>query len=105
MWDWVGYLDPDFMLSVVTKGQWCSWSDTGANNPAYDKLYVKQGVTVDPEARKAVVYAMQKIVYDNFYYTQLTNHVAIDAHGKGWVDFEPELGGYSKVYYTSPRQP
>ncbi len=52
MWDWVGYLDPDFMLSVVTKGQWCSWSDTGANNPAYDKLYVKQGVTVDPEARK-----------------------------------------------------
>ncbi len=105
MWDWVGYLDPDFMLSVVTKGQWCSWSDTGANNPAYDKLYVKQGVTVDPEARKKVVYALQKIVYDNFYYTQLTNHVAIDATSKTWTDFQSELGGYSKVYYTSPRQP
>ena len=33
MWDWVGYLDPDFMLSVVTKGQWCSWSDTGVRQP------------------------------------------------------------------------
>ena len=105
MWNWVGYLDPDFMLSVATKGQWCSWSDTGANNPSYDKLYVKQGVTVDPEARKAVVWAAQKVVYDNFYYTQLTNHVAIDATSKKWTDFESKLGGYSKVYYTSPRQP
>ncbi len=91
MWDWVGYLDPDFMLSVVTKGQWCSWSDTGANNPSYDKLYVKQGRTVDPEARKNHrVGAMQKIVYDNFYYTQLTNHVAIDATSKKWTDFESQ---------------
>ena len=51
MWDWVGYIDPDFMLSVVTKAQWCSWSDTGANNPAYDKLYDQQGMTVDPAKR------------------------------------------------------
>ncbi len=104
MWDWVGYLDPDFMLSVVTKGQWCSWSDTGASNPAYDKMYELQGTTIDPEKRKSLVYAMQKIVYDNFYYTQLTNHVFIDATSDKWTDFESELGGYSKVYYTSPRQ-
>ena len=43
MWDWVGYVDPDFMLSVVTKGQWCSWSDTGWDNPAYDALYEQAG--------------------------------------------------------------
>jgi peptide/nickel transport system substrate-binding protein len=41
MWDWVGYVDPDFMLSVVTKGQWCSWSDTGWDSPEYDALYDK----------------------------------------------------------------
>ena len=105
MWDWVGYIDPDFMLSVVTKGQWCSWSDTGANNPAYDKLYDEQGITVDPEERKTLVYEMQKIIYDNFYYTQLTNHLGIDAHVDTWTDFSPKLSGYSKVYYTSPRQP
>ena len=38
MWDWIGYVDPDFMLSVVTKGQWCSWSDTGWDSPEFDAL-------------------------------------------------------------------
>jgi peptide/nickel transport system substrate-binding protein len=104
MWNWVGYLDPDFMLSVTTKGQWCSWSDTGANNPSYDKLYVKQGQTVDPEARKKIVWAMQQVVYDNFYYTQLTNHVATDATSNKWTGFVSQLGGYSKAYYTSPKE-
>ncbi len=53
MWDWAGYIDPDFMLSVVTKGQWCSWSDTGWDNPAYDKLYAQQGHRGRPGAAQA----------------------------------------------------
>ena len=104
MWDWVGYIDPDFMLSVVTRPQWCSWSDTGANNPTYDDMYDQQGKTVDPAKRQKLVYAMQKVVYDNFYYTQLVNELAIDAHVKTWTGFYPELSGYSKLYYTSPHQ-
>ena len=104
MWDWVGYIDPDFMLSVVTKGQWCSWSDTGANDPAYDKLYNQQGITVDPAKRQAIVYRMQKIIYDNFWYTQLVNELAIDAHAKNWTGFDPQLSGYSKLYYTAPHE-
>ncbi len=38
-------------------------------------MYEQQGTTVDPEKRKKIVYAMQKIVYDNFYYTQLVERV------------------------------
>ena len=105
MWDWVGFIDPDFMLSVVTRDQWCSWSDTGVNNPQYDKLYELQGKTVDTAKRTKIVHAMQKIIYDNFYYTQLVEEEAIDAHSKRWTDFHPELNGYSKLYYTTPRQP
>ena len=104
MWDWVGYLDPDFQLSVVTKDQWCSWSDTGANNPAYDKLYAKQGTMVNPNKRRAIVYAMQKIVWDNFYYTQLVNELAIDAHSTKWTGFYPQLNAYSKRYWTNPSE-
>jgi peptide/nickel transport system substrate-binding protein len=104
MWDWVGFLDPDFQLSVTTKGQWCSWSDTGADNPAYDKLYAQQGTTVNPAKRRAIVYAMQKIVYDNFYYTQLVNELAIDAHAKKWTGFYPQLSAYSKRYWTNPSE-
>jgi len=104
MWDWVGYIDPDFMLSVVTKGQWCSWSDTGWDNPEYDALYQQQGTAVDPEKRKEIVWQMQEIIYDNFLYTQLTNHEAIDAHRKEWDGFLLELAAYAKTYWTSPHK-
>ena len=102
MWDWAGYIDPDFMLSVVTKGQWCSWSDTGWDNPAYDALYQQQGSTVDPQARQQIVDQMQQMVYDQFLYTQLVNEVYIDAHTKRWTGIETNLNAYSKKYYTAP---
>jgi peptide/nickel transport system substrate-binding protein len=104
MWDWIAYPDPDFQLSVVTKDQWCSWSDTGWDNPAYDRLYQLQGVTINPAKRRAIVYKMQKMVYDAFVYTQLTNHVALDATSKKWTGFKNQLNAYSKTYYTSPRK-
>jgi peptide/nickel transport system substrate-binding protein len=104
MWDWVPYVDPDFQLSVVTKSQWCSWSDTGYDNPEYDKLYHEQGLAVDPEKRREIVYRMQQIVYDDFVYTQLVNEQFLDAHTKAW-NIPPELtnlNAYSKTYYTAP---
>ncbi len=104
LWDWVGYIDPDFMLSVVTKDQWCSWSDTGWDNAAYDKLYELQGLTTNPVKRKAIVWKMQKIVYDNVLYTQLVNERFIDAHSAKWTGFQTALNAYSKLYYTSPRK-
>ena len=104
MWDWIAGPEPDFQLSVVTKGQWCSWSDTGWDNPAYDKLYVQQGVTVNPAKRRAIIYKMQKMVYDAFVYTQLTNHVALDATSTKWTGFKNELNAFAKFYYTSPKK-
>jgi peptide/nickel transport system substrate-binding protein len=104
MWDWIGYVDPDFMLSVVTKAQWCSWSDTGWDNPEYDRLYEQQGTTVDPEERKQIVWRMQEMIYDNFLYTQLVNLDVIAAHAKGWDGFSPALDAYSKKFYTAPHR-
>ena len=100
MWDWVGYVDPDFMLSVVTKGQWCSWSDTGWDNPDYDALYDKQGTTIDEDERAAIVQQMEQMIYDNFLYTQLTEHQYIDAHTTQWAGVEPNLNAYAKMYWT-----
>lgn len=102
MWDWIGYADPDFMLAAVTKDQWCSWSDTGWDNPAYDKLYKKQSTLVDAAKRKALVWKMQQIIYDNVLYTQLNNMFLIDVHAKGWDGFPTELSAYSKRYWTDP---
>ena len=102
MWDWVGYIDPDFMLSVVTKGQWCSWSDTGYDNPDYDAMYQKQGTLIDPEERKQIVWELKQVINDDWVYTQLTNHEYIDAHSDKWAGIETELNAYSKKYWTSP---
>jgi peptide/nickel transport system substrate-binding protein len=104
MWDWIGYVDPDFMLSVVTKDQWCSWSDTGWDNPEYDKLYQQQGVAVDPDKRREIVWKMQEMIYDNFLYTQLVNLDVIVAHTNEWDGFSPALDAYSKKFYTGPHK-
>ncbi len=96
--------EPDFQLSVVTKEQWCSWSDTGWDNPAYDKLYEQQGVTVDPAKRRAIIYKMQKMVYDAFVYTQLTNHVALDATSTKWTGFKNPLNAFSKTLLHEPEE-
>jgi peptide/nickel transport system substrate-binding protein len=104
MWDWAGYVDPDFMLSVVTKPQWCSWSDTGWDNPAYDKLYTQQGATADQAQRQQIVNEMQQMIYDNWVYTQLVNEELLDAHTKQWAGIDSNLNAYSKVFYTGVYQ-
>ena len=56
MWDWVGYLDPDFVLSVVNCDQYGGWSDTGYCNPEYDRLYEQQAATADEAKRREIVW-------------------------------------------------
>jgi peptide/nickel transport system substrate-binding protein len=104
MWDWVGYEDPDFMLSVLTCGQYGGWSDSGYCNPAYDKLYQQQGATVDQKKRQKIVWQMQKIIAEQRPYIMLVNLDVVQAAPKKWAGFAPFLDGYSKVLWTSPHQ-
>ena len=64
MWDWVGLIDPDFMLSVVTCAQYGGWSDTGFCDKTYDTMYSQQQVTPNQAKRRAIVWKMQSILYD-----------------------------------------
>ena len=102
MWDWIGYWDPDFMLSVVTCDQYGGWSDSAYCNPAYDELYAKQGVTLDEEERREIVWEMQAILNEDKPYIQLVNMEVLSAWSTGWDGFVPELGGYSKKPWTQP---
>ena len=104
LWDWVASPDPDFQLSVVTKPQWCSWSDTGWDNPAYDKMYEKQATLVNPAQRRALVWKMDKIIHDNWLYTQLVNEVGIAAVSKKWAGYDSQMGGWTPNYFTDPHQ-
>jgi peptide/nickel transport system substrate-binding protein len=102
MWDWVGYLDPDFMLSVVTCVQYGNWSDSGYCNPEYDKLYKEQGVAIDPEKRKQIVWEMQDILARDKPYIQLVNLDLVTAWTNQWGNISPELLGFSKLYWNEP---
>jgi len=98
MWNWVGYIDPDFMLSVITCDQWGGWSDTGYCNPAYDELYKQQAVTVDPEERRKIVWEMQEIQYRDKPYIQVAQTENIAAYTKDWTNLtDPFLQGLSKL--------
>jgi peptide/nickel transport system substrate-binding protein len=104
MWSWVGYLDPDFVLSVTTCDQWGGWSDTGYCNEEYDRLYQKQGVTVDQEERKQIVWEMQEIHQRDRPYIHLVTLDYITVWQKGWDGFHPDLSGYSKLLWTDPHR-
>ena len=98
IWDWVGYIDPDFMLSVVLCNQLGGWSDTAYCNPAYDKMYDEQGVALDPAARKDIVWKMQDVLNDDLPYIWVAQKKSIAAYAKGWGGLtEPFMQGLSKI--------
>jgi peptide/nickel transport system substrate-binding protein len=96
MWDWVGYIDPDFVLSVLQCNQYGNWSDTAYCDPEYDRLYKEQAVTVDQEERKQIVWEMQEMIYNDRPYIQTVVLELVVAHRGNWAAVQPELGGYSK---------
>jgi peptide/nickel transport system substrate-binding protein len=105
MWDWVGYLDPDFVLSVVLCDQYGGWNDTGYCNPEYDRLYQKQGGTADQKKRKEIVWEMQDILYRDKPYIQLVVLDTITAHSTEWAGFLPgTLDAYTKRYLGEPHR-
>jgi peptide/nickel transport system substrate-binding protein len=82
-WGWVVEPDPDYQLSTFTcaSRSYMSGGDVTANqshsfycNPAYDKLYEQQKLTIDAAKRAEIVKQMQKLLYDDapyvvtFYY-------------------------------------
>lgn len=102
-WYWHPYVDPSFNLSVVTRAEWGNWSDTGFNDPRYDAWYTQQSKMIDVKQRQTLVWKMEAYLAEQRPYIQLVQGAVITAWGPGWTGFEPELGGYCKCYYTSPR--
>ena len=89
MWDWVPPVDPDFMLSVLTCGQYGNWSDSGYCNPAYDKMYGEQSTLTNVAQRRALVWRMQQLIYNARPYLVLDYPDVIEVHSKQWAGFVP----------------
>jgi len=108
MWDWVGLVDPDFMLSVVTCDQYGGWSDSGMCDPKYDALYSKQQLTPNQTKRRAIVWQMQKYLQQKKPYLWLANLDNVSAYGSNWTGIvtspQGPFNSISKVSLTSIQQ-
>jgi peptide/nickel transport system substrate-binding protein len=103
-WDWAEYIDPDSQLSYMTRAQWYSWSDTGYNNPLFNKQYLQQATLIDPKARQALVWKMEAEVEHDRPYIQLVDEDIVTANDQSWTGFDGNLNAYCKCYYTSPHK-
>jgi peptide/nickel transport system substrate-binding protein len=87
LWDWTALIDPDFMLSVVTCAQYGGWSDSGMCDKHYDAMYSQQQLTPDQNARRQIVWKMQKYLYDQRPYIWLANDDSVAAVSPSWAGF------------------
>ena len=70
IWAWDTDVDPNFMLSTQTTEQipenpqdFTAWSDSYWSDAEYDAMYLEQQFAVDPEERRAIILAMQEMLY------------------------------------------
>ena len=62
-WDLVGIFDPGQTMNYFTSSQFGLNNDYYWSTPTYDKLAVAQASAVDPQQRKAILWRMQQIMY------------------------------------------
>jgi len=90
IWGWAADPDPSSLLYVYTSEAIPSGSsETGYSNPTYDELYAQQQTTLDFNARKDIVWEMQKIVHDDVVYIIPFYDASVQAYRTdrftGWI--------------------
>lgn len=69
IWGWGSDPDPNLLLSVMTTDEIpTGTSETGYSNPQYDELYRQQASELNLEKRRALVWKMQEIVFNDVVY-------------------------------------
>jgi peptide/nickel transport system substrate-binding protein len=105
VWGWGPDPDPDFILSTFTSSQCGTWSDTCYSNPQYDKLYKEQQIAPNPQARQAIVFQMQQLLYKDNPELVLYYDKSLEAYNSTkWTGLEdntsPQPEGFLWNQYT-----
>ncbi|MCE7983987.1 MAG: ABC transporter substrate-binding protein [Caldilinea sp. CFX5] len=96
IWNWSWGPDPNDPLGVMRTDQIPSGNnETGYANPQFDTLYDQQAVELDREKRRAIVFQMQEIVFNDVvyiipYYPQTVQAYRTDRF-TGWITDAPTL--------------
>ena len=101
LWDWVGDgSDPNYILSVFTTAQIANLSDCQFSNPTYDKLFAEQQTTTNPTQRKAIIWKMQQLLYQQSPYITLVYHHNLEAYSDKWTGFVRAPANDGSVIYN-----
>ncbi len=111
LWGWGSDPDPNLLLSVYATSEIPNgYNETGYSNPVYDELYVQQGVELDLEKRRELVWQMQEIVFNDVVYIIPFYEQTIEAYRvdrfTGWITDTPkvELSDVSSLVRVEPVQ-
>jgi peptide/nickel transport system substrate-binding protein len=89
VWDWAGYSDPGQTLSAEIAAQIGNTNEPCWSNAEYDTLNGRQAATLDANARKAVIWRMQQIMYEQTPWVVLSYPQYLEAYNTakwtGWV--------------------
>ena len=109
LWGWGSDPDPNLLLSVYSTAEIPNgYNETGYSNPAYDELHAQQGIELDLEKRRELVWQMQQIVFDDVVYIIPFYQQAIQAYRvdkfTGWITDKAkiELSDVSSLAVIEP---
>ena len=100
IYNWTGDVDPMFIFSIFLTNQINGWSDCAWSNPTYDRLYAQQAAAIDPSQRQAILFEMQRLLYQQSPYIILAYPKGLEAvntsRWTGWV--QSPSGDGSAIY-------
>jgi peptide/nickel transport system substrate-binding protein len=106
LWGWGWDPDPDFALYAFTCDAILDYlSDSGYCNEEYDAIYVEQGVTMDQDARRELVWEAQEMLFEDRPYINLTYPPAIQAYRSDRFVFTDFSGGDLLKKWTIVQDP
>jgi peptide/nickel transport system substrate-binding protein len=82
LWGWGLDPDPDFAMLIFTCDERAEggWNDSGYCDEEFDELYVQQGITVDHEARRELIWKMQEKLFNDLPYIVLDYEKTVQAY-------------------------
>ncbi len=94
VWDWTGYFDPGQTLNALATSEIGNLNEPYWSDAQYDKLAVEQASAVDPQQRKAIVWQMQQLMYQQSPWIVLTYPAYLEAINTAkWTGWTQEFNG------------
>jgi len=106
LWGWGWDPDPDFAVFCFTCDSIADWlSDCGYCNEEYDALYFEQGITMDEEERRQLIWEAQEVLFEDRPYINLAYPLSIQAYRSDRFTFTDLSAGDLLIKWTLVKDP